>query len=39
VCEADGGWGEIEKMQREDEDEREGLAKKPIKPLHVIGNY
>ena len=24
VCEADGGWGEIEKTRREDEDEREG---------------
>jgi len=24
VCEVDGGWGEIEKTRREDEDEREG---------------
>jgi len=28
VCEADGGWGEIEKTWREDEDEREGSAEK-----------
>ena len=28
VCEADDGWGEIEKTQREDEDERESSAEK-----------
>jgi len=39
VCKADGGWGEIEKTQREDEDEREGSAEKSIMPLHFIGNY
>jgi len=39
VCETDGGWGEIEKTQREDEDEREGSADKSIMPLHFIGNY
>jgi len=36
VCEADGGWGEIEKTRRENEDEREGLAKKSIMSLHFI---
>jgi len=39
VCEADGGWGEIEKTRREDEDDREGSAEKSIMPLHFIGNY
>jgi len=39
VCEADGGWGEIEKTRREDEDEREVLAEKSIMPLHFIRNY
>ena len=33
MCEADGGWGEIEKMWREDEDEREGSVEKSIIPL------
>jgi len=39
LCEADGGWGEIEKTRREDEDERECSAEKSIMPLHFIGNY
>jgi len=39
VYEAYGGWGEIEKTRREDEDEREGSAEKSIMPLHFIGNY
>jgi len=39
VCEADGGWGEIEKMRRKDEDEREGSAEKSIMPMHFIENY
>jgi len=38
VYEADGGCGEIEKMRREDEDEREGSPEKSIMPLHFIGN-
>jgi len=38
VCQADGGWGEIEKTWREDEDEREGSAEKSIMPLHFIEN-
>ena len=28
MYEVDGGWGEIEKTRREDEDKREGSAKK-----------
>jgi len=39
VCEADGGWGEIEKTWRKDEDEREGSIEKSIIPLHFIENY
>jgi len=39
VCETDGGWGEIEKTRKEDEDDREGSAEKSIMPLHFIGNY
>ena len=39
MCEADGGWEEIEKTQREDEDEREGPAEKLFMTLHFIGNY
>jgi len=36
VCEADGGWGEIEKTRREDEDEREGSAEKSIMPHTLL---
>jgi len=39
VYEVDGGWGEIEKTRREDEDEREGLAENSIMLLHFIGSY
>jgi len=39
VCEADGGWGEIEKTQGEDEDEREASVEKSIMPLYFIENY
>jgi len=39
VCGADGGWGEIEKMWRDDEDQREGSVEKSIIPLHFIENY
>ena len=39
VCKADDGWGEIEKTQREDENEREGLAEKSIMAMHFIENY
>ena len=36
MCGADGGWGEIEKTRREDEDEREGLAEKSIMPHTLL---
>ena len=39
MCEADGGWGEIEKTRREDEDEREKVQlKNQLCPCTLLEN-